>query len=146
MKKEIWIEIICCLLAILFVYAALSKLLAYEVFKFQLGRSPFLTGMSDIVAWALPTTELCVSFLLGWKRTRLAGLYCSLFLMLLFTGYIYAMLHFSYYIPCSCGGVLAIMSWKEHLLFNIAFTLLSMSGIILRTEPTRGDIQFIGTH
>ena len=98
-------EIVTCLLVILFTYAALSKLLDYGTFRFQLGRSPYLTKMAGMVAWAMPTAELVTVSLLVIPRSRQAGLYASFFLMLLFSGYIYAMLHFSYYVPCSCGGV-----------------------------------------
>src|SRR5690606_21323683 len=112
------------LLILLFVYAGISKLLDYDTFKFQLGRSPYVTNMAGFVAWALPAGEIIIAVLLIFQRTRLLGLYASFSLMLLFTGYIYTMLNFSHYIPCSCGGVLSEMSWMQHLIFNIVFTIL----------------------
>src|SRR5690606_36348213 len=78
---------------------------------------------------------IVIAFLLVVGRTRLLGLYASFFLMTLFSGYIYAMLHFSYYAPCSCGGILKLFgldeSWNDHLVFNIVFTLLAAVGILL---------------
>jgi len=133
MSRKVIVEIISGLLILLFVYAAISKLLDYNTFKFQLGRSPYVTGIAGFVAWALPVGELIVASLLIIKRTKLFGLYASFFLMLLFTGYIYAMLHFSYYIPCSCGGILSKMSWNQHLIFNVVFTCLALSAILLDT-------------
>src|ERR1700722_2425403 len=129
-------EIVTCLLVILFTYAALSKLLDYGTFRFQLGRSPYLTKMAGMVAWAMPTAELVTVSLLVIPRSRQAGLYASFFLMLLFSGYIYAMLHFSYYVPCSCGGVLSMMTWNQHLVFNIFFTLIALTGIILQAKQS----------
>lgn len=129
--KKITVEIISALLVALWAYAAISKLLDYGTFKFQLGRSPYVTNIAGFIAWFLPLTELTVATLLIITKTRLLGLYSSFFLMLMFTGYIYAMLHFSYYVPCSCGGILSKMSWNQHLLFNIAFTVLALIGILL---------------
>jgi hypothetical protein len=131
MKKQIGIEIICSLLVILFVYAGLSKLINITTFKLQLGQSPYLSRFPGFIGLIVPVMELAVAFLLVFKKTRLAGLYFSFFLMLLFTGYIYIMLHFSYYVPCSCGGVLSMMSWEQHLTFNLFFTLIALSGILL---------------
>jgi uncharacterized membrane protein YphA (DoxX/SURF4 family) len=62
---------------------------------------------------------------------RLIGLYASFFFMILFTGYIVAILRFSSYIPCSCGGILQKMSWTQHLIFNIGFLLLAVIAILL---------------
>jgi hypothetical protein len=130
-KKSVAIEVISSLLILLFVYAALSKLRDYETFKSQLVKSPYISNMADFIAWSIPSGELTISILLAFKQTRLIGLYSSFFLMLVFTGYIYAMLHFSYFVPCSCGGVLSQMSWNQHFIFNIAFSVLSLLGIIL---------------
>lgn len=129
-KKTI-IEVISLLLVILWVYAGLSKLLDYETSRFQLGRSPFLEHFAGIVAWAIPVSEILVAIGLLIPRTRLASLYASFALMLMFTGYIYLILNHSYYIPCSCGGVLSGMDWYTHLWFNIGFTTLALTAIIL---------------
>jgi len=127
-------EIIAILFIILWVYAGMSKLMDYEKFRFQLGRSPFIQNIAPFIAIFLPTGEIVIAILLTTKRTRSYAMYASFFLMLLFTGYIYAMLHYSYFIPCSCGGILSKMSWNTHLAFNIVFTLLSLAGILLMVE------------
>ena len=41
--KNILLEFICFLFILLFVYAALSKLLVFDEFKIQIGQSPMLT-------------------------------------------------------------------------------------------------------
>ena len=56
--------------------------------------------------------------------------------MTMFTAYIWAMLHYSYYVPCSCGGVLSKMGWDAHMWFNVGFTLLSVTGITLQSKQT----------
>jgi hypothetical protein len=103
-------EVAASLLILLFTYAALTKLFDYQNFLSQLGNSPFLVGKSRLVSIIIPFSEIGISLLLCLRRTRLAGFYSSFFLMLLFSEYIYLILHFSYYIPCSCGGVLSKMN------------------------------------
>lgn len=140
MKRKTGVEIIASLLIILFVYAAITKLFDYNTFRLQLGKSPFITSYAGILAWALPLGELVLVLLLVMPATRLIGLYVSLFTMTLFTAYIFMMLRFSYYVPCSCGGILSTMSWSEHLLFNTCFVAISITGILLasagKEQPT----------
>jgi hypothetical protein len=38
------------------------------------------------------------------------------------------MLLFTPKLPCSCGGVLKNLSWKEHLMFNFCFTAIAFIG------------------
>jgi hypothetical protein len=137
MKKNTFIELISALLVFLFIYAALSKLLDFDKFKYQISQSPFITNISWLVIWSIPLSEIMISIFLLFKRTRSAGLYLSFLLMLLFTGYIFIMLKYSSYLPCSCGGVLSIMSWKQHFVFNLAFTGLSLAGILLQNSTSK---------
>ena len=137
MARKITTEVICALLVMLFVYASISKIRTFETFKVQLEKSPYVSDIAGFVAWSLPLAELLVVVLLIIKKTRLIGLYAALFMMLLFTGYIYAILHFSYYVPCSCGGILSKMNWNDHLIFNYIFTFLALLGIILENKPKK---------
>ena len=131
MKKETAIKIICALLVFLFAYASVSKLLDYSTFYVQLSQSPYITRFANIISWALPVAELIVAASFAFSHLRLYAFYAALFLLSLFTAYLVAMLSFSYYIPCSCGGLLAALSWKEHIVFNIVFIVLSLTGIRL---------------
>jgi len=125
------LDFICILFIILWTYAAENKLIDLELFRFQLGRSPYLENYAFIVSRTLPIVELLIALSLIFPNTRKIGLYASFFLMFLFTGYIYSMLHFSYYVPCSCGGILNDLSWEAHLVFNIVFTLIAVAGVLL---------------
>jgi|ERR1044072_5565372 uncharacterized membrane protein YphA (DoxX/SURF4 family) len=126
--------IIALLFVVLFLYTGISKLMEYSSFKEQIATSPILAPIAPIVAWALPLAEFAVAIALFIPAWRLRGLYASFALMLLFTGYIIAILSFSEELPCSCGGVLEEMSWDQHLIFNITFTLLSIAGAILEKK------------
>lgn len=132
MKKELIIDILSYLLILLFSYAALSKLVDYNTFRGQLLQSPITTAHAGSIALVLPIAELLIALALIVPLTRLAGLYASLFLLSLFTAYIYVILHYSFYIPCSCGGILGRMKWGAHFWFNVAFIVMTITGIVLQ--------------
>jgi hypothetical protein len=135
MQRNIIKEVNSSLLAMLFIYAAISKLKDLPVFRLQLARSPFIGDYAPIIVFVLPIFEISIAILLIFPHKRLWGLYCSLFLMTLFTAYLFSMLHFSYYIPCSCGGVISTLTWQQHIVFNAFFILLSVTAILLeRTD------------
>jgi uncharacterized membrane protein YphA (DoxX/SURF4 family) len=139
-SAELIIEVITLLFIILFVYAGLSKLMDYQKFSVQLGKSPLLTNFAEWIAWLIPLIEILVSIMLAIQRWRSLALYASFTLMVLFTTYIIAILNFSSYIPCSCGGILQGMTWKTHLWFNITFILLGFLGILLQSAMHLKDL------
>lgn len=122
-------EIISMLFVLLFVYAAVSKLLDFENFRIQLAQSPMLSAYAGWLSWIVPIAEIFIAVLLLYTNTRYIGLLASLALMVMFTTYIYIILNHASNIPCSCGGVLEKMGWKTHLIFNIAFTLFALLAI-----------------
>lgn len=128
------VELISYLFILLFLYAAVNKLLDFQKFKVQLGQSPLLTNYAIAIAWLIPTIEILICVLLYLKKTLLIGLYASFSLMLLFTTYIIVILTLTERIPCSCGGILEKMGWTEHLIFNIAFVFLAIIAIFLQAK------------
>lgn len=116
---------------LLFVYAAVSKLMEFSNFQVQLAQSPLLSAYAGFVSYAVIIVELIIAVFLSINRTRLLGLYASFGLMISFTVYIYLILNFSEFIPCSCGGILEKMGWEEHMVFNIACVLLAIVAIII---------------
>lgn len=132
--KAIVPEVVRFLFIVLFLYTAFTKLADYERFVVQLGQSPLLAPYANGLAWLVPAVEIGVSILLITARYQLLGLFASFGLMVLFTAYIIAILNFSESIPCSCGGVLGTLGWKEHLVFNVGFVGLGVLGILFKTE------------
>ena len=122
---------------LLFVYAAISKLLDFENFRVQLAESPLLSAYAGLIAPAVISLELLLVLFLSFKTTRLTGLYASFFLMIAFTVYIYLILNYSDFVPCSCGGIIEKLGWTEHMVFNIAFALLALFAILF-TENEKG--------
>lgn len=125
------VGLICITFILLFVYAASSKFFEHQKFQVQLSQSPFLTRNAKLLSWTVPMLEFGISLLLFSETFRLLGMYLSFSLMILFTGYIILITHYSAFTPCSCGGVLQDLSWNQHLVFNLAFVCMAFLGIIL---------------
>jgi len=137
MKGSTIVEIISVLYMILFLYTGVSKLTDYNVFREQLIDSPVLSPVAKPVALLLPWTEFAVVLLLLYPPWRLTGLYASLLLMVVFTSYILVILSFSDHLPCSCGGIIQQLSWKQHLLFNSAFIVAAIWAILLQRKQIK---------
>ncbi|RFM34758.1 MauE/DoxX family redox-associated membrane protein [Chitinophaga silvisoli] len=118
------------LLVMLFLYTAISKLLNYSETVLQMEKSPFITQYAYLLSWGMPVLEIIIAILLIVDKTRLYGFYASLFLMVLFTAYVFAMMHYSYYLPCSCGGILSLLTWTQHLWVNVFFIFVALTGTI----------------
>jgi hypothetical protein len=132
MTRKYFILATVLLLIFLFVYASVSKLFDFYTFNFQLGKSPLIPqSLTDLTALAIPASELLIVVFLITDKYRLLGLYSSFFLMTLFTVYLFYILKYSYYIPCSCGGILGQLNWETHIYFNFFFIIISAVSVLL---------------
>ena len=116
---------------LLFIYAAASKMLDFENFQVQLAQSPLLSAYAGFVSYGVIILELAIVGLLCFHASRLLGLYASFAIMIAFTVYIFLILNYSDFVPCSCGGILEKMGWTEHLIFNIGCVFMAGVAIIL---------------
>jgi putative oxidoreductase len=132
------LEATAALLILLFVYAAVSKLLKFSEFKEQMHLQALPHAVASIAVWMLLPLEIITAILLSSKQWRFAGFVLFAALMLLFTIYIgMALSGILGKVPCSCGGVLQSLGWKAHLFFNLFFLLLSFLGIYLTNRERR---------
>ncbi|MDB4918416.1 MauE/DoxX family redox-associated membrane protein [Mucilaginibacter sp.] len=132
MKNIKPVEVISVLLIILFTYTATSKLLEYDKFVFQmrLAPVPYIIPLAPFIGILVILAELLIVVALLTKKFRLWGLFASLFLLISFEIYISTMLISGLNLPCSCGGIISFMGWKQHLFFNGAFIVLCIIGIV----------------
>lgn len=133
--KETFIKITGWLYALLFLYASVAKIIDYQDFRIQLGQSPLFAAIAIPVSIAVPVAEIIVAFLLFSEKFRMPALFAGYGLMCMFSAYIYIILNYSPYVPCSCGGVLEKMDWNQHLLFNLVFVILAAIAIVFSTDP-----------
>lgn len=149
--RHIFILLVAYLHLLLFTYAAVSKLLEFENFQAQLGQSPLLSAYTGYVSYSVLIVELLIALLLAIPKSRYFALLASFGLMLMFTTYIVVILNFSSFVPCSCGGILEKLGWKEHLIFNVVFTILAavasvgMAANKFKTAIKLGIIAIVGS-
>lgn len=118
------------LLTILFVYTAVSKLNQLDVFQLRLERMPYISSYASLISVGVPFLELVIAGLLWFPKHRTIALYASFILLGLFATYIIIVLRYSDSIPCSCGGVISTLGWRDHILLNISFMVLALLGIL----------------
>jgi membrane protein CcdC involved in cytochrome C biogenesis len=59
--REFTVNVISLLFIVLFIYAAISKVLDYETFTIQLAQSPLLSAYAGIIAWLVPGGEIVIA-------------------------------------------------------------------------------------
>src|SRR5258708_4429618 len=118
MKKKAILNLFTFLLEFLFAYTAASKLANFSFFKAQLILYPILQRVVPLVAYGVPSAELILCAMLLFPSTRRFGFIGSFWILCLFTTYLIVMVISQNHLPCSCGGVIGVMSWKQHILFN----------------------------
>jgi len=134
--KSVLVEVIPLLFIFLFMYTSLSKLLLFPTNLSDLHRSPLLGPYAGFLAIFIPAIEIAVSALLLFSRTRFIGLLGSAILMIVFTVYVAFVLanKSKYGLPCTCGGIIRQLTWRQHLVFNIFFTFLSVLALWLHKQ------------
>ena len=145
MKRSTIVEIISALFILLFVYTGTSKLFEGVKFETLLRQSPLIGNYASIISWFLPISELVIVLLVVFPKTKLFGFYCSGILMAIFTLYIAYMMAFAAKLPCSCGGVLKHMTWKQHLVFNIFFIFLAIWAVRLISSGNDQNLTLANT-
>ena len=133
-KKGLIIQLICGLLIFLFFYTATSKLMNYHIFQITLGGSPLVGAHAGLLSILIPVIEYGISILLLMPRTQKMGLYSALILLLIFTGYIGLMMVWAPSLPCSCGGFIDWLGWKQHLLLNLLLAGLAATALLFKKE------------
>lgn len=122
------------LFVILFIYSAISKLIDFENFQVQIAQSPLLTAFATPIAYGVVLGEILVALMLCFEKSKVLGLYLFLGFMSAFTLYIYLILNYSPFVPCSCGGVLENLGWRDHLWFNLFFCIAAILVILKGTN------------
>jgi putative oxidoreductase len=136
-KRQVLLECISALLIMLFLYASLSKFLDFHTFIGEMNNQPLPKTWTPFLVWFIPCSEILICAALLFERTRLLGLYASLGLMSLFTIYsIIIILNFFGRIPCSCGGVIKRLTWRQHIVLNLFYMALSIAGIIIQRRKS----------
>ncbi len=124
------------IIALLWIYVAQKKILDFGEFKSVLYKSALIESYQvDYISIILPIVEIIIVLLLFSSRV-IIGYYISLFLLLIYTGYLIVLNDFSFYEGCSCGGIFYSLSYQEHLIVNGVFLIFNI-GIIFADETKK---------
>ncbi|MEO6406715.1 MAG: MauE/DoxX family redox-associated membrane protein [Ferruginibacter sp.] len=131
MKHNLFIGIPRFLIIILFIYTGISKLLNIQSTYTQLLQVGFLKTFAYSLAIGLPVLEIIAALALVFTKTQIIGSWAASRLMVGFICYIAIVLFMDSNLrPCTCGGVIAFMSWRQHLVFNLVFLALAFISIV----------------
>ncbi len=140
-KKSLIYEVIVAAFIFLFAYTGLDKVVNLKQFEDTFSKLPFADLLEVRMYSLVPIIELSIVILLVIPRLRQIGLYCTFFLMLFFALFVLYMVLFVPKVPCSCGGLIKTMSWKQHIILNVLFTFLAAIGIKIKNRQ-RGFFNF----
>lgn len=135
MKRDTALTIIRSLLILLFLYASVSKIVDPALFKKQMLNQPFANWIGYILMFLVPLSEILISVFLMFDKTVKKGLIGAIILMGAFTIYTAVVLLNAFrYVPCSCGGVIQKLSWPQHLVFNLIYLGIAITGLVLQRK------------
>lgn len=130
-------SIIGSLLILLWVFTATSKIADFATFRSQMQTQPIPGWLSATLSWLLPCAELLIAWMLFNRKTQYIGLFLSVCALFCFTLYIGWMLISFHDLPCACGGPINGLNWWQHVLFNLFFSAIAVSGIVLHQKERR---------
>ena len=135
MKKEFIADFMVGLIFMMLLYASFSKYFDFSAFQRAMHNQPFPSWFSDVLVIVLPPMEIIVAILLAADKARITGLKATIGLMTAFTLYIVAILvHLFPMVPCTCGGIIRLMSWPQHLLFNLFYIAIAIVALKITIE------------
>lgn len=127
------VDVLCASFVLLFVYTAISKLSDHQNFQDQLFFITQNAWMAAVLALGVPLAELAIALALCINKGRRAGLFAFVSLLCCFTAWIIYLLLSDRNLPCTCGGVISSLTWKQHLLLNGCFLFAGIAAILLQT-------------
>jgi putative oxidoreductase len=129
-KYAIAEEVLVGILVVVFVYTPATKLMKYEEYILAMKAQPIAPTLQRFLIYAVPLTEFIAVILLAIPKLRTKGLYVSLAMLVVFTGYI-SLVQLNYYgrIPCSCGGIVQELGWEQHLIFNVFLIAVTVTAL-----------------
>ena len=121
---------------IIYFYSGIDKLLNFNQFVNNFSKSPFSPQLYLVELCAVIIfLEIGFSALLFFEKTKRISLIGFGIISLLFSLYISLMIFYSPYLPCSCGGIIDLLSWNQHLMLTVFLTVISFySSFLIKNE------------
>lgn len=125
------VPFIASLYVFLYLYTGLSKALDVPKFVSSMKHSPALYPYAETLGILIPAVEIFIAILIIVPFTRYMGLISATSLMALFTGYVAYILFSGSTLPCTCGGIIEQLGWRDHLIVNSSFLVLGIIAVLL---------------
>lgn len=144
MKSTTYANIVSAIFIALFLYTGVEKLLSHKHFLKTVEHVPIISQISYApLAFSLflPIIEITITVLLLIRKTQKVGLILATLLMSLFSLYVAYMLITSSHLPCTCGGIVNWLTWKQHLIFNSALTITGSCALLSPSQSKHHALQ-----
>ncbi|TXE03066.1 MauE/DoxX family redox-associated membrane protein [Algoriphagus aquimarinus] len=120
-------------LILLWTYTGLDKLIRFTESRKAFLNQTFPAELAEILAYAIPITELLLALLLLFSVTRWWGYLGSILLLTVFTTYVGLIWVGAFpRVPCNCAGILESLGWAEHFVLIVVCIGLGVAGIRLK--------------
>jgi len=122
------------IVGILFLYTGLRKLWEGDLFYHTLLNSINIENQLIIegLSLGIPIVEIITSYTLLFYPKKNIGLYISLIVLIVYSGYLINLLFFQEEIPCTCRTILPLLGWYGHLYFTLSLFLFLIGLLQLR--------------
>ena len=118
------------LLILLWTYTGLDKLIQFEASRKAFLNQPMPNELEEVLAYAIPISELLLALLLLFSITRWWGYLGSILLLTVFTTYVGLIWVGAFpRVPCNCAGILESLGWAEHFFLNLGFIGVAVWGL-----------------
>lgn len=119
-------------LILLWMYTGLDKLLRWEASRNAFRNQTFPGELAEVLAYAVPITELLITGLLLFSFSRWWGYLSSILLLTVFTTYVGLIWVGAFpRVPCNCAGILESLGWAEHFVLNMICIVIAVVGLRL---------------
>lgn len=140
MKQSVYQILLSVVFILFWLYSAGFKLYDFGAFKQEMHSQVFPAGLSNLLSYIVPASEIVIAALLVSSTTRSVGMIFSFLLMLAFTTYTgLVLLDMCSTTPCNCIGLLGEKaSWGDNFMLNLVITVAVTAGLILTFKDWKG--------
>ncbi|MEB2778731.1 hypothetical protein SYJ56_25710 [Algoriphagus sp. D3-2-R+10] len=125
-------KILSTILIILWTYTGFDKLIGFRPSRKAFHNQTFPAELAEVLAYAVPITELLIASLLLFSVTRWWGYLGSILLLTVFTTYVGLIWVGAFpRVPCNCAGLLESLGWGAHFWLNLGFIVVAVWGLRL---------------
>ena len=118
------------LLILLWTYTGFDKIIHWETSRKAFHNQTFPAELAEVLAYAIPITELLIALLLLFSVSRWWGYLSSILLLTVFTTYVGLIWVGAFpRVPCNCAGILERLGWEAHFWFNSAMIGVGITGL-----------------